>query len=124
MATQTPQLRCEENLLKETLLADGKTTLAQYMGQQRAAQAPVEDDKVLRGLGPPPRAPQQLVSPPPSASGQSALLAAVVRVAPNCAELHRQVESGSVVPIFGYGSNNVEQLRGRLEEPALQEFPA
>jgi len=29
-----------------------------------------------------------------------------------------------VVPIFGYGSNNVEQLRGRLEEPALQEFPA
>eukprot|EP00966_Prymnesium_polylepis_P159804 3693574-Prymnesium_polylepis.1 len=68
--------------------------------------------------------PWRPASAAPSSEARSALLAAVRQVAPTRADLHRQVQSGSVVPIFGYGSNNVEQLRGRLQERSLQEFAA
>jgi len=91
-----------ENFKKETLLADGKTTVKTYW---RFVDLLMDDAR------------QRLFEAMHVTMPDDAWRAASI-------QWKKRVQEGKIVPVFGIGSNNVEQLCARLEQPNLVALPA
>eukprot|EP00966_Prymnesium_polylepis_P100319 2323946-Prymnesium_polylepis.1 len=66
------------------------------------------------------RAPSDPIKDPDA--NRKLLLAALEGAAPDIWQRARA--QPDLIPVFGYGSNNIEQLRGRLDAPELLDLPA